>query len=285
MIHERLELYSREGELLRADLRYIETGEAKPAIVFLHGFKGFKDWGPFPTMMEDFARSGFITLAFNFSHNGVGEDLLNFTELDRFARNTFSRELGEVHTVLHALASCEGISLATRELDPNSIGILGHSRGAAMAILAGRQSKLVRAVVALSPVSTFERYSDRHKARWREKGSFEVLNQRTLQMMRLDVALLDDLEANTATLNILDAAREYPILGKPLMLACGSEDLTTPLKETEAIEEAAKGPLTELHVIPNVGHTFNAVHPFQGMTPALDRVVALSKQFFEKHLP
>ncbi len=284
MTHERFEIYSSEGELLRADLRYIPTGEAKPAIVFLHGFKGFKDWGPFPTMMEEFARAGFITLAFNFSHNGVGEDLMNFTELDRFARNTFSRELDEVQSVVRALAACEGIPLEPRELDPNNVGILGHSRGAAMAILAGRHSKLVRAVAALSPVSTFERYSERHKERWRREGAFEVLNQRTLQVMRLDVTLLDDLEANAEKLSILKAAQELPILGKPLMLVCGSEDLTTPLKETEAIAEAARGPLTEIHVIPHVGHTFNAVHPFKGMTPALEMVLAHAKQFFKKYL-
>jgi pimeloyl-ACP methyl ester carboxylesterase len=285
MIHQRFDLYSREGEILRADLRYEPTGEAKPAIIFLHGFKGFKDWGPFPAILEDLARSGFVTVAFNFSHNGIGEDLMTFTELDRFAENTFTRELEEVGDVVRAVAACESIPLSPVELDPNAIFLLGHSRGAAMAILAGGQrvghaSRLVRAVAALSPVSTYERYSERAKARWRAEGKFDVINQRTKQVMPINVTLLEDLEQHSEQLNILKAASEFPKQGKPLMLVCGSEDLITPLKETEAIAEAAKGPLTETHVIPRVGHTFGAEHPYKGMTEPLREVVELTKAFF-----
>lgn len=32
-------------------------------------------------------------ITFNFSHNGVGENLLEFTELETFAVNTYSCEL------------------------------------------------------------------------------------------------------------------------------------------------------------------------------------------------
>jgi dienelactone hydrolase len=284
MTHTKFELYSRAGEILRADLRYLPTGEAKPAIIFLHGFKGFKDWGPFPAMLEELARNGFVTLAFNFSHNGIGDDLLNFTELDRFAQNTFTRELEEVGDVVRAVAACESIPISQVELDPNAIGLLGHSRGAAMSILAGIRLRQVRCVAALSAVSTFERYSERAKARWRSEGSFPVLNQRTKQIMPINVSLLEDLEAHSDELNILKAAAEYPKQSKPLILVCGSEDILTPLKETQAIEEAARGPLTELHVIPHAGHTFNAVHPFKGWTEPLREVVEFSKAFFSKHL-
>ena len=161
MKHERFELYSREGEILRADLRYVPSGSPKPAIVFLHGFKGFKDWGPFPTMLEELAKAGFITLGFNFSHNGIGEDLMTFTELERFARNTFTRELDETDDVLHALVLSEKVPLPAEEFDRDAIGLMGHSRGASLAILVASQSSLVRAVVGLSPVSDFNRFSER----------------------------------------------------------------------------------------------------------------------------
>src|SRR6185295_15752284 len=102
MTHERFVLLSSEGQKLRCDLRYSENKDSpsfsrrgQGVVVFLHGFKGFKDWGPWPTLMEQLAEEGFITLAFNFSHNGIGDDPLNFTEFDRFARNTFTRDLAE----------------------------------------------------------------------------------------------------------------------------------------------------------------------------------------------
>src|SRR2546423_263552 len=99
MIHKEFILYSREGEKLRADLRFEENGIQKPVILFLHGFKGFKNWGPYPAVCEKIAGAGFISIAFNFSHNGVGDDLMNFTEPDRFAENTFSLELDELSDV------------------------------------------------------------------------------------------------------------------------------------------------------------------------------------------
>ncbi len=285
MTHERFELLSHEGELLRADLRYEKDGRKKPVIIFLHGFKGFKDWGPFPAMLEELATDGFVTLAFNFSYNGIGEDLLNFTELDRFARNTFTRELEEVGDVIRAIDMLdEKLPIAGNEIARDNIGLIGHSRGAAMAVLAGSTNNLVRAVIALSPVRTFERYSERQKEEWRRKGYFEVLNQRTKQVMRLNIQLLEDLELHREQLDIVKAAHRYPFLEKPLLVMAGEQDLTTKPAEAEAVATAAAGDLTELRLIPNTGHTFGAEHPYKGMTPALRQVIDHSKAFFEKYL-
>ncbi|RZK32728.1 MAG: dienelactone hydrolase, partial [Hymenobacter sp.] len=44
---------------------------AKPVIVFVHGFKGFKDWGHFPLLARFFAEQGFVFIKLNLSHNGV----------------------------------------------------------------------------------------------------------------------------------------------------------------------------------------------------------------------
>ncbi len=235
-------------------------------------------------MLEEFARSGFVTLAFNFSHNGVGDDLLNFTELDRFARNTFTRELEETNDVVRALSELNSIPLPPEELDPNAIGLMGHSRGAAIAILAGAESRLVRAIAALSPVSDFNRYSERQKEKWRKAGYFEVLNQRTKQVMRLDVGLLEDLELNRERLDILKAAQNIARLQKPLLLIAGEQDLTTKPEEAEKIAQAADGPLTEIRLIPNTGHTFAAEHPFKDMSEPMRKVIELAENFFKSNL-
>ncbi len=284
MKHERFELYSREGEILRADLRYVPSGSPKPAIVFLHGFKGFKDWGPFPTMLEELAKAGFITLGFNFSHNGIGEDLMTFTELERFARNTFTRELDETDDVLHALVLSEKVPLPAEEFDRDAIGLMGHSRGASLAILVASQSSLVRAVVGLSPVSDFNRFSERQIELWKQDGHLAVQNQRTNQEMRLNVSLLEDLELNGERLDILSAARKLVRQEKPLLLITGEQDLTTRPEEAEAIATAADGPFTELRLIPNTGHTFGTEHPFKGITPAFRRVLRLTEGFLEQYL-
>ena len=284
MMYEQFDLRSKAGETIRCDIRYVEDLQPKPIVLFLHGFKGFKDWGPFPELMERIAQSRFVAVSMNFSHNGIGENLQTFTELDRFAENTFTRELDEVLDVVRELRELDHIPVSIEDIDSERIGLLGHSRGAGMAILAGAESEHIKAVVALSPVSHFDRYSPRQKAKWRAEGKFEVLNQRTKQIMTLHSSFLDDLEANAERLSILGAASKYPPLQKPLLVMSGEQDLTTPTKEAEAIAESANGPLTELILVPHSGHTFGAAHPSKGITPALDAVLENTLSFFHKRL-
>jgi len=70
-----------------------------------HGLKGFKDWGFFPYVVERLARAGFAAVSFNFSGSGVGGDGERFDELERFAHNTYSQELQDLHIVLDAVTN------------------------------------------------------------------------------------------------------------------------------------------------------------------------------------
>ncbi len=294
MIHKQFVILSRNGEKLRADLRYVATPafsrrgqgvvDPRPVIIFLHGFKGFKDWGPFPTMMERLAHAGFVTIAFNFSHNGVGDDLLNITELDRFAQTTFTRDIEEVQDVIRVIASGEGLPIDECEINRNRIGLMGHSRGAATAILAASKSTSVKAVVALAPVASFERWTERQAEVWKREGYTEITNQRTGQIMRLNRGLLDDFEMHREELDILIAAESLAQQQKPLLVVAGSEDLTAPVAESQSIADAARGERSELAIIPRTGHTFGTEHPFAGMTPAFEKVIELTSGFFNRYL-
>ena len=65
---------------------------AQGVIILAHGYKGFKDWGMFPYAAAQLSQTHHV-LTFNFSHNGIGEYLEQFSELEKFAVNTYSREL------------------------------------------------------------------------------------------------------------------------------------------------------------------------------------------------
>lgn len=82
----------KENRVIRGDIRLPKPQLPAPVLFICHGFKGFKDWGFFPVLAEKLAEAGFVTVTFNFSMNGIGEDLENFTELEKFSLNTFSRE-------------------------------------------------------------------------------------------------------------------------------------------------------------------------------------------------
>jgi dienelactone hydrolase len=284
MIYKEFILRSREGEKLRADLRYEPNGMKKPVIIFLHGFKGFKDWGPFSSIRERLAAEGFISIAFNFSHNGIGDDLLNFTELDRFAENTFSRELDELSDVIGEIIRLENIPIDAGEIHNDVIGLHGHSRGASVAILEAEHHRMIRAVAAWSPPSYFNRYTDRQKDEWRTQGYVEIQNARTGQTMRLLLSLLDDIEQHKERLDILAAAKVLTSQEKGLLLVSGSEDMTVKPEESQAIYDASFKEFAELHIIPNIGHTFGAEHPKKEIPPPMETVLQMTIKFFKKYL-
>src|SRR3954470_5674526 len=93
---------------------------SRPAVVVVHGFKGFKDWGMFPHLAERLARAGFTAVTFNLSGSGV-DDAGEFSLPDRFGHNTFSAELQDLQRVLDAL-----ISGALDIVAPSTLALVGH---------------------------------------------------------------------------------------------------------------------------------------------------------------
>jgi dipeptidyl aminopeptidase/acylaminoacyl peptidase len=98
--------------------------------------------------------------------------------------------------------------------------------------------------------------------------------------MKLNVCLLDDLEKYSDTkLNIKKAAKEN---NKPWLIIHGSEDLAVKIHEAELLYQWANKSTTEIVIIHNTGHTFNASHPFEASNPKLDLVLEKTDMFFNK---
>ena len=93
------------GEIL-VDVRSTSRAAAQPAVLLHHGFKGFKDYAFLPIFAERLARAGFTAVTVSVSGAGVDADG-NFTRLDRFANNTYSRELDDLGVVIRALLGGE----------------------------------------------------------------------------------------------------------------------------------------------------------------------------------
>jgi len=265
-----------DGENIRTSLFGANNVANGTLILMVHGFKGFKDWGFWPFIGEYFADRGFAAVSFNFSHNGVGPSLTDFDELDKFTKNTFTREVRELQELIQAAK--DGFFAGAK---PSRIVLMGHSRGGGISLATARDNDSVAAVAVWASVASFDRYSDDHKARWRRKGYFEVLNTRTKQMMRLNATLLEDLDSHRDDLLNLELAVSK--LVKPLMIAHGEQDVAVSVKEGERLYEAADKSISEYHRIEKTGHTFGAVHPFEGSTSALDKVLKLTGDFFEKN--
>jgi alpha-beta hydrolase superfamily lysophospholipase len=252
------------GELL-VDVRAGGRGSPRPAVVVVHGFKGFKDWGMFPPLAERLARAGLTAVTFNLSGSGV-DDAGEFTLPERFGHDTYSAELDDLGRVLGALERGElGVA------PPSSIGLLGHSRGAGIAVLQAARDSRIRALVTWSAISDVDRWSPEEHAEWRAAGVKEIVNARTGQRLPLYLDLLEDIERNaTGPLDIMEAASRVTV---PWLIVHGTADESVSYLEAEALRASSPSQTTRLYPVQGAGHTFGAVHPWRGSTPELDRVL------------
>ena len=252
-------------------------GPARPAVVILHGFKGFKDWGMFPSAGERLARAGFTAVSLNVSGSGV-DDAGEFVWPERFGHNTFTRELADFEAVIAALDQGRlGLSR------PTSIGVIGHSRGGGTAILATRRLPRIGALVTWASIASVRRWTPEDAAAWRKAGVFPVVNQRTGQTLPLYPELLDDVDENAgASLNIEQAAAEINV---PWLIVHGTGDESVGFWEAERLAAAAPKASSRLLAIDGSSHGFGAVHPFAGPTVDLERVFDDTAAWFSRHLP
>ncbi|MGQ0723415.1 MAG: alpha/beta hydrolase family protein [Candidatus Eiseniibacteriota bacterium] len=277
LLEGRTSLSNDEGLPVRCDVRRREGPGSFPVVVILHGFKGFKDWGMFPPTARKLAERGLATVAMNASRNGVADRLEEFTDLPSFARNTPRREVGDVHRVIEGIRSGE----LGEGLDPRRIGLLGHSRGGGVVLLAAAAEPAVRSVVTWASISTFLRYTDRAMAEWRRAGRLDVPNARTGQLMWLDRSVLEDLEARRAEYDLEAAAGR---LRAPLLAVHGEQDEAVEPADSERLVRWAASPEKRLLVIPKTGHTFGAAHPWNGGSPAWERAVLETGDWFLRSL-
>ena len=261
------------GEWIRGDVRFAEGPAPRTAVVVLHGFKGFKDFSFFPHLCEQLARRGHAVVIFDFSHNGIGDIPGEFTELEKFARNTYTRELAEVERVVDLVLDGD---LLPRKVE--RVGLVGHSRGGATAVVYAAEDERVDALVTWGAISSFDRWTPETREEWRRDGRVHVLNSRTGQQMPLDVGLLEDFEANAERLDVLDAAERVEV---PWLVLHGEDDLTVPVADAEALVKANAD--ARLVLIEKAGHGFEAKHPFRGSPPQLDRAIALTADHFRIH--
>ena len=264
------------GEIL-IDVRSASRGESAPAVVVLHGFKGFKDWGMFPPFCERLARAGFTAVSLNASGSGV-DDSGAFVFPERFGHNTFTAELTDLLAAVEAL---ERGALAVAR--PTSIGVVGHSRGGGIAILATRRDPRIAALVTWSAISTVHRWSPEQIAEWRKDGAVPMRNARTGEVLPVYTDVLDDIERNGDGALDIEAAAAAQV--SPWLLVHGTADETVSFHEAKVLHAGAPPATTRLLPVDGAGHTYGAAHPWAGTPPALERVFDESVAWLREHLP
>ena len=257
------------------DVRTSDRQRPRPAVLVVHGFKGFKDWGMFPLVAERMARAGLTAVSFNLSGSGVDEDGQSSWP-ERFGHATYSGDLEDMRQVAGALA--EGrLGMAATSV----FGVLGHSRGGGEAILFAAEEPRVRALVTWAAIAGVDRWAGQAGA-WRSDGSIPITNARTGQVLPLFPDVLDDIEQHAAALDIPAAAARVAV---PWLLLHGTGDESVPPSEADLLRrEAAHNPALRFLPIEGAGHTFGATHPMLGIPPTLAVAIDESVKWMGRHL-
>lgn len=236
-----------------ADLLLQST--SSPTLIFVHGFKGFKDWGAWNTMAQFFSTRGYNFIKINLSHNGGTVDQVeDFPDLEAFGRNTFSFELDDIKTVL------DRITIESEEfksVDPLKIALIGHSRGGAMSIIHALEDKRIGALITLNAVTNiidWMRQFDEDK--WRADGVLWAYNSRTEQNMPLYIDLLDDFQQNIHRFDVLN---RIDSIGIPVLNIHCKDDKVVSYLQAKDMSEACN--TAQLYLIEEGGHTLGARHP------------------------
>ena len=278
-------ILSTENLPIRYTLFYREAeAVSKRVLIFVHGVKGFKDWGAFPEGCRWLAARGFNVVSINLSRNGVGERAMEFDRLDLFADSTLSQDLNDVGSIIDAIDNHD-IAINGKPLIPTSLGIIGHSRGGHSVIAAADRYPQIRGVVTWAAVDDYlTRWNSNMISDWNERGFTEIPNARTGQIMRLNRVVYDDSMTHADSLIAIRAIKKLEI---PCCFIHGSDDESVPRQAALNLFEACTSIQKSLVIIDGTGHTFDTKHPnnSEALPDAYVNALETTKDFLAAHLP
>lgn len=265
-----------ETKKFLADAFYPETDKKLPLIVFVHGYKGYKDWGAWNLMAEKFAEAGFFFVKFNFSHNGTTlEDPDNFADLQAFGNNNYSKELSDLNVVIDYFIKYE-------KVDDQRIVLVGHSRGGGISIIKTCEDIRINGLITLASVDNLERFpKDQALENWKNEGVYYVENARTKQQMPHYYQFFEDFKNDE---HRFDVERSMEMAKAHVLIIHGTNDESVSMKNAEHLH--ILNPNSELYLIENANHTFGAKEPWEEnyLPKDLNNVVQKAIEFIQHKL-
>lgn len=236
------------------DITLNDTQKNAPLIIFVHGFKGFKDWGAHHLVARYFAQNGYRYLKFNLSHSGLTPEKPNdVSDMKTFAANTVSKEMLDVDLV---------ITYAIENLGVKEVFLIGHSRGGGLSILQAASNAHVKGLITWSAIADFSSlWGKEREAEWKKEGIIYVMNARTKEKMPLNVTLLEDFETNKEKLDILTAAKQVAV---PWLIVQGDDDVNVPFETAKKLADANVN--NKLVKIEGANHVYGASHLYEKET-------------------
>ncbi|MEM5540961.1 alpha/beta hydrolase [Olleya sp. AS48] len=240
------------------DTFYNDNKKQKPLVIFCHGYKGFKDWGTWDLVANNFAKQNLFFVKFNFSHNGgTVNQPIDFPDLDAFAENNYTKELQDLDDILNHFTSDQ--SIYKNNIDTNNITLIGHSRGGGISIIKASEDHRITKLITWASVCAFGKRTSTtgDLEQWKKDGVKYVLNSRTKQNMPHNFQFYLDYINNKDRLDIENCCKRLTI---PHLIIHGTKDPSISFEEAKLLK--LWSPKNTLIALPETNHVFNAKHPW-----------------------
>lgn len=229
----------------------LPNNDTELLVLFIHGYKGYKDWGCWNLVEEFFVDKGIGFCKLNLSHNGGTIDSpIDFSDLEAFGENRYTYELEDI---------AEGIDWIFSKIDMTNkqLFLIGHSRGGGDVILSSEDER-VNGIITWASISDIgSRFpTGKELQKWKEDGVRYIENARTKQQMPHYFSFYEDWFYNQDLLNIESAAKS---IEKPCLHIHGDNDEAVSFNESKSLSKWTKG---ELVIIKGANHTFGSSHPW-----------------------
>lgn len=238
-----------------------EETNAHHAVLFLHGYKGYANWGCWDLLCDAITGYGLHAFRLDFSGNGTSFERPNqIHDLEAWSENTYRRE---VHDTIDAIRYLRHLGL--------EVILMGHSRGGGIAtIVAGtlcNTKYAIAGLMLLSSVSDFERRFPTGEvlASWRATDRWNVVNGRTGETYHHKFSFYRDFVQYRALLDIRQQASRVEV---PVFIAHASDDTAVPVDEAKELARIFENrvPLRQVYRDQG-GHTFDSKEPWPAGMP------------------
>jgi alpha/beta superfamily hydrolase len=238
-----------EGRKTLIDV-FIPT-KSKCFVLFIHGYKGFKDWGCWNLVANHFYDRGIAFAKFNFSHNGgTIEEPLDFPDLEAFARNRYTYELFDSECAINWLKE-------SNYLTSQEVILIGHSRGGAISILSSHLPEITK-IITWASISNIENRFPKGSEleNWKSAGVRYVENARTHQKMPHYISFYEDWIKNKNRLLIENVLNNST---KSFLHIHGTMDEAVGFEDSKKLANWSDGNYIEIE---GANHTFGSSHPW-----------------------
>jgi dipeptidyl aminopeptidase/acylaminoacyl peptidase len=236
--------YTSEGAVVPARLYRLERMKAAPGLLLCAG--RFRDINGLEFLSNALAGQGYIVLA------------TTYRGMDFFTDDADARAGLDYLTALP-------------DVNPERLGIVGHSRGGMTALRTAAQDERVRSVVALAPPTDFPSYI----------RAMELLSP--MRYTGMIGAMGGTPEAQPERYRQISAINYADRIRVPVLLVCGNQDLHAPLDHSKWMHDAilkAGNPNCRLETLDGVGHFFEKMY----FGYQFDQVAALTVNWFAQTL-